>query len=524
MYRNKFTFSFLILLILSLFAVGCSDKSTESTSGKPSTEGGTLKIAISAQPPALDPDMTKASTAIDIGRNIYEGLMTVNEEFQPVPMLAKSVDKSEDGKVYTFHLREGITFHNNKEMTAEDVEASMNRWLKKSEVAKVNLSGASFKAQDKNKVVLNLKERSSNVLDMMAARGEALVMPKEVIAAEGKKGVSEYIGTGPFKFEEWKQDQYIKLTKFSDYKAVDSKPSGLAGKKEALVNDVFYYFVTDPSTRLAGIQTGQYDIADEIPFDNYEQLKNTPDAKTYLSFAGGGSLNIVYNKKEGIFADAKMRQAINAALNMEMIMKASFSNGDLYRMTPSYMNKDNSKWFSEAGKESYNQSNTEKAKQLLKEAAYNGKEIRVLTTRDYPYSYKAAVVIKEQLGKQGINVNLVVNDWATLLTLRQDPKKWDIFIGGMGFSSTPAEILELSPNYAGGIENEKVTNSLKAITLAASQEEAKKHWEELQGYLWNEYLPVSKAGQYSRIIGTTNKLEGLSTFHGPIPWNIKILK
>src|SRR5690625_2634442 len=217
----------------------------------------------------------------------------------------------------------------------------------------------------------------------MAGRGQfPAIMPKDIIETATGDGVSEIIGTGPFQFEEWKQDQHIQLMKFDDYQSVDEEPSGMAGKKEVFVDNVYYDIVTDPSTRLAGVQTGEYDIADEIPYDNYEQIKNDPALESYVTF-DDGTLNVSYNKKEGLMTDPEMRQAINTVLDMDAIMLASFADEDLFITDPSYMNTEQVNWASDAGHELYNQSNPDEAESLLEEAGYNGEEIVLMSTRDY---------------------------------------------------------------------------------------------------------------------------------------------
>ena len=81
--------------------------------------------------------------------------------------------------------------------------------------------------------------------------------------AASEKGVTDYNGTGPFIFKEWKQDQYIHLVRNPNYKPRDEEPSGFSGRKEALVEDLWYYFVPDEATRISGLLSGQYDIIDE---------------------------------------------------------------------------------------------------------------------------------------------------------------------------------------------------------------------------------------------------------------------
>src|SRR5690625_1825369 len=155
------------------------------------------------QTPTLDQPTDAATADRNTARLIFETLMTVDSDYNPVPMLAESVN-TEDNKTYTFHLREGILFHNGKEMVAEDVIASMERWMEKSAITGSAFDDASWEATDDYTVVLKLKVASPLVLDTIASpKQAAAIMPKEIIDAAPSEGVEEYVGTGPFKFVEW---------------------------------------------------------------------------------------------------------------------------------------------------------------------------------------------------------------------------------------------------------------------------------------------------------------------------------
>ncbi|MDQ0154021.1 ABC transporter substrate-binding protein [Robertmurraya andreesenii] len=517
----------LIALGMILFAaVGCSNNDKESKDSNEATKSNKsyddeMNIAVTAQPPTLDSVMTVSQVALDIAGNIYETLYTLNEKYEPTPMLAKSVDVSDDGKTYTFHLREGVKFHNGKEMASDDVVASMNRWLEKSSRAKSLLGGAKFETQDPYTTVLHLEKPSSDVLIAMASQSNfPAIMPKEIIESAPAEGVTEYIGTGPFKFKEWKQDQFIHLVKNDDYQAVGEKPSGFAGKKEALVNDVYYHFVTDHSTRIAGIQTGEYDIADNIPTESYEQLSTMDHVKVHTF--EGGTLTMFFNVNEGPLADVKLRQAVNTALNMDEILLASFVNEDLYELNPSYMNPNQPQWASDAGKKVYNQGDLEKAKKLLKEAGYNGEEITLLTTQDYGEMYTATIVVQEQLRQLGMNVKVANYDFPTFLEKKNDRSSWDIFITSNGYQLIPPQLLALTPDWAGN-DNPQIKALIAEIREAETPEAAKAKWDELQGFLY-EYLSSTVIGQYKSILATTDKLEDFEVFEAPIIWNTKVVK
>ncbi len=509
------------MIFLCLFViVGCSSKTDTKQSEPPKTgkiSGGELNVAINAQPTTLDAHMTTATTVSHLTRHIYEQLVALNSSFKVVPMLAESIDESEDGKTFTFHLRKGVKFHNGKEMKAEDVVASLNKWKGISTKAKAAIPDATFEVIDDYTVVMKLPNYIFGALALLADASQmAAIMPKEVVESADPTGVTEYIGTGPFKFVDWKQDQYIHLTKYEDYSPVDYPADGLSGKKEALVNDIYFHVVTDSSTRVAGVQTGQYDIGLLLPPDNYEMLKSNPNIETILDLSGPTGL--IYNKQERIFSDQKMRQAVNAALDLESIMMAGFSNENFFRLDHGHTVIEQKEWYSEAGKDRYNTHDLEKAKELLKEAGYNGEEIKILATRDFDYMYNTAVVIKEQLGKIGVNVKLEVVDWATVLETRAKPSEYDAFITAFPKVLSPAQILYLGSAWPGWTNDPQITELTAQINSSKTTEEAKVVWDKLQDRIY-DYLPITKFGDYYDFYGMSNKVKGITFLEGYILWN-----
>src|SRR5690606_34902754 len=195
-----------------------------------------LNIAITAQPPTLDTAQTVSAVALDIAGNIYQQLFQLDANYEPQPVLASSYEVSEDGKTYTIKLRDGVKFHNGDVMEASDVVASMNRWLVTSSRAKSLLQGAEFTEVDQNTVQLTVPTATSDILILMASQAQfPSIMPKEIIDSATADGFSEYVGTGPYKFKEWKQDQNIQLVRFEDYVAVEGAEdaSGFTGEIEA---------------------------------------------------------------------------------------------------------------------------------------------------------------------------------------------------------------------------------------------------------------------------------------------------
>ncbi len=523
---RKMMYGFLLLILSSFLVIGCTNQGSDKTSGENNSpdskqvEAPEIRVAINAQPTSLDPHMTTASMTSAVSRNIFETLVTINSNYEPVPMLAESVDISEDQLNYTFSLRKGVKFHNGKELNAEDVVASMARWLEKSAIAQKSLGeGALFTVKDDYTVVLQLKEVSTGVLNAMStAKQLAAIYPKEVIeSADSSDNIKEFIGTGPFKFEEWKQDQYIHLTKFDDYVGIEASPDGMSGEKNPKVKDLYFDVVTDPTIRLSGLQTGLYDIAMNIQPEHYEQVKNSKNAKALTDQRTYLILN--FNKKEGPLANVKLRQAISAALDLNSIMYGSFGNEEIYDIYPGFMKMDQ-KFYSDAASEYFNQKNPELAKKLLKEAGYNGEEIVLMTSRDYDHFYQAATIIQQQLQEIGMKIKLDVYDWPTFLDLENKSDKWHMETTGYTTWITPAENIIFNSNSPGWTSDPSLDEIISSIKSSSSDEELQTKYDALQEFLLRDYVPGVKLGNYADIYGVNNNVVDFSTHEGMILWNI----
>src|SRR6266481_2784299 len=249
-------------------------------------KGGVLRVGNLGEPPSLDAHWTTASITETLTNHIYEGLFSLDRDNKPIPMLAESYTVSKDGLTYTFKLRQGVKFHNGKEMTSDDVVASLTRWGKQSIYGKALFAQvAELRAVDPATVQMQLKEKSAIVLISLAVPNNfGAIYPKEIaekFAPEVK--VTEYVGTGPYKLAEWKPDQYIRMVRFDDYKSRNEKPNGYGGGKTAWLDEIRWVPVPEVATRVAQVETGELDFADDLNLDAYDRLKGNANARPIIS-------------------------------------------------------------------------------------------------------------------------------------------------------------------------------------------------------------------------------------------------
>lgn len=187
---------------------------------KNATYRETLHIAVAQQAPSLD--LHKNSSLIArqmMDGTCWEKLVTQNANAEAVPELCESYEVSEDATTITFNLRKGVKFHDGSEMTADDVVASMNRWIEGFSSAKSTVGDARFAKVDDYTVKIAADHPILLLPSMIAGAAQpASITTEEACAKEDSNGfMIDYIGTGPYKFVEWAQDQYVKLKRFDDY-------------------------------------------------------------------------------------------------------------------------------------------------------------------------------------------------------------------------------------------------------------------------------------------------------------------
>src|SRR4029453_19357127 len=462
------------------------------------------------EPPALDAHWTTASITEMLTNHIYEGLYSLDSSNKPIPMLAESVAVSKDGLVYTFKLRQGVKFHNGKEMTSDDVVASLARWGKQSVYGKALFAQvAEWKALDRYTVELRLKEKSAIVLISLAVPNNfGAIYPKEIaekFAPEVK--ATEFVGTGPFKLAEWRPDQYIRMVRFDDYKARNEKPNGFGGGKTAYVDEIRWQPVPEGATRVVQVEAGELEFADHLNLDAYDRLKKNPNLRPIVA-KGNSWLIAVLNKKEGLMRSQKLRQAWQAAIDIEPIMKnVAGGHSEFYRMDSSLIMAETAAWHTKLAGLPWNERNRDKAKKLLQEAGYKKEPVRFMTTQEYKWMYDFALLTKQQLEDVGFNIDLQVVDWATLVKRRNNSKEYDAFTTGIGAIYDPAHVNFLTANWPGW-NNDETMLTLQA-ELARETEPKKRMalWEQ-QARLFYEKVRVTGYGDLFGLRAARSTVKG----------------
>lgn len=481
-----------------------------------------LNIAVAQQAPSLD--LHKNSTLIArqmCSGTVWEKLVTLDANSEPVPELCESYDISEDARTFTFYLRKGVRFHDGSEMTADDVVASMNRWTAGFSSAGSLVGGAQFEKVDDYTVKIECPAPALMLPSVIAGAAQpAAITTAEACAKETDVGyLVDYIGTGPYRFAEWAQDQYVRFERFEDYVPYgdpEQPMDGWAGYKKAYVKTLVYHIVPEEMTRTAGLETGQYDVVFGVSDDNVPRIDANPDLETHREQAG--TIAWVFNKKEGIASNPYFRTAVNTAIDCEEALIATY--GGAYELGSCYMDSGQPFWYTDVGEDRYNLKDPEKAKAILAENGYAGEPFRILVATLNGMD-RMAIVLQSQLEKIGVPVELIIVDWATLTEYRKDPAGFDMYMTTFAGVPVPALKLYFGPAYPGWSEDETLAIQFAKLNEATTMEAAKEAWVELQDYAW-DYLPLINGGHYITTYAWSAKLEDANTFSGCYFWNATI--
>ena len=486
----------------------------------------TINIAVAQESATYDlPKTTSVVARQMLAGTVWERLVTLNANAEPVPELCTSWDMSADAKTFTFYLRKGVLFHDGTEMKAEDVAASLNRWIESYSQATALVGSGRFTVVDDYTVTITTDNAALTLVDMLAGATQvAIITTKECCEDLDENGyMKKFIGTGPYTYVEWVQGQYILLTKFDDYVPYypagvsDEVMDGWAGYKHAYTKNLKFWYVPESSTTVAGLQTGQYDVAAV----SGENIATVEGAGLSVASEQGGISCLVFNKsEESIANNIYIRKAVNAAVNCDDLLLSAY--GEFYDLGSCYMDNTNAFWLTDAGKEEYNQHDADKAKEYLEQAGYNGETFTILAPTLNHYD-NIGLVMEQELEEIGMNVEVTTCDWATFTQLRTDKTCFDLYV--TSFATVPIPTLKsfFGASYPGWTDDEHLTELLAEFNSVTTKEAALEKWIEIQGYCW-DYLPCIVPGHYGSAVAYNPDVKGLYLGNGMYYWNAYIVE
>jgi peptide/nickel transport system substrate-binding protein len=497
-------------------------------------EASTLKAVPHSGLRILDPIITTAHIVRNHGYMIYDTLVAYDADFNVQPQMAEFTI-SDDKLTYTFTLRDGLKWHDGGDVTSEDVIASLERWGSRDSAGKILFSKTeSMTAPDDKTVVIQLKEPFNFLLDVLAKPSSVVpfIMPKRIAETPADTAITEYIGSGPFRFvvDEYQPGAKAVYEKFEDYVPRDEPPSGLAGGKVVKVDRVEWTTMPDSMTALNAIQSGEIDYIESPQIDLLPIVENNPDLTVRQMMMGAqtmGRMNFLYPP----FDNKLIRQAAMKALNQKDVLDSLIGNPDYFQTCGAIFGCDTPLGSENGAETLISGGDIEGAKALLEEANYDGTPVVILQPTDVTTLRAQPVVAADALRKAGFNVDMQAMDWQTVVTRRASQSApseggWNMFFTNwiipeiMTPLTNPMLTGDGTNGFFGWPTDPKLEELRNEYVQSETLEEQRAVAVKLQEHVLDEvnYIPL---GEYSVPFVWSNKIDGV--LEGPVPmfWNIE---
>jgi len=373
------TLLLIILIFLPLVESAC----------RRSYEQGELVVILEKRIETFDPRVSSDSAAERMRQLIFNGLTRKDDKFDPVPDLAERYESSPDYKVFTFYLRPNINFHNGHRLSAADVKYTFNTMMaegfKSAKRAELERDLASIELDPANpqKITFQCSSPCPGLANTILPVG---IIPSGTSDQQAKRP----IGTGPFKFESYSEDQEVILTAFDEY--FEAAPS---------IKRLAVRIIPDNSTRESELRKGSADLAINADFDpvTVEGLQKTAGIKVEI-INGTNITHLGVNLQDPILKDKRIRQALAYAIDREAIIQDVLRRQAL----PARSVLPSNQWAFEPNVTVYGY-DPERARKLLSEAGKSGLKLS-LKTSPLSISRKIGEALQEQMRRVNIELDL----------------------------------------------------------------------------------------------------------------------
>lgn len=475
MKRVKFVKTLLLIVgvTFTLALGGCAGEKEESQSsqegnvsqdaGEPTT-GGSIIVGIPQDiEDSLDPHAAVAAGTEEILFNIFEGLLKYDEKGNLIDAVASAHTASDDGKTYTFTLRDGVKFHDGSTVTLDDVIYSIERSADVGVSTSAFLNIAEINELDDKTIEIILTESDTEFLCYMTTA---------IIPASNEDPATNAIGTGPYKYVSRSPQENIVIEKFDEYWG-----------EPAYLDEVTFKIISDANAIVTNLKSGAIDMYSRLTTVQAQEASQVCDIYE-------GTMNLVQalylNNAAEPLDDVRVRQALAYAINEQEILDlTSDGKGTIIgtSMIPAF-----EKYHLPELADAYPQ-DVEKAKELLAEAGYpDGIDLTITVPSNYQPHIDTAQVLVEQLKQAGVNAEIQLIEWDSWLSDVYTNREYQATVVGVDASVlTPKALLERFNGEAGNnfinYSNEEYDALYKKATSTTNEEEVTESYIKMEKLL-----------------------------------------
>lgn len=497
-------------------------------------KAATLRYVPQANLSVLDPIWTTATVTGEHGFYVFDTLYGANTKGEPQPQMAEGHSVSDDRRVWTFKLRDGLVFHDGEKVRGIDCAVSLERWSKRDPFGQLlGRVVEKWGAPDDRTVEIRLSRPFPHLLDALCASGGniAFIMPERLARTDPNKAVTEMIGSGPYKFlpKEYNSGSRVAYEKFDGYTPRGEAPDWMSGGKVAHFPRVVWNIIPDPATAAAALQNNEVDWWERPLVDLIPLLKKADGVGVQIADPGGRMAIMRLNCLQSPFKDVKLRQAVRMAVNQEDYMRASRGDdASLWTVCRSLFGK-GTPYFQD--QKDLMPADQNAARALLKEAGYADEKVVVINPTDFPDIGPLGQMTTQTLKQIGMNVDLQESDWGTVVQRRA--KRAPTSEGGWSIFHTTGPVVgwgnpAVSPLVSGKGENgwygwwkSEAAEQMAAAWIEATDPAEQKKIAVAAGRLALDQVATVPLGQFFLQTAFRTSITGILQAPTMVPWNIR---
>ena len=386
-----------MMILLSFAMLGLLAGCGGASKTEKQAEKDTLVFSQISEGKTLDPQDTTEQYSQRVITVIYDRLVEIDEMTgKIVPGLAKSWEQL-DGRTILFHLNEGVLFHNGEKFTAEDVKFTLERAKKLPKVAHLYTLIDNIEVVDENTIKIHTSEPFAPLLAHLSHK-TASIISKKYYEEKGDDGFYNPVGTGPYKYKDWKVGDRITLEANNNY--FGHKPS---------IKYIVIRAIPEENSSVIGLETGEIDMTADLSAESRRLVLN--NSELLYKENSGISVNYVgLNTAKGILKDKDVRRAIAMGINRDAIIKSILL--DSVEKANSFIAPGTFGYTPEAKTLEYN---PEEAKKIIKEKGLVGSKLTIGVSNS-PIRMQMSEIIQAQLKEIGLDVTVESLEWGAFLT------------------------------------------------------------------------------------------------------------
>jgi peptide/nickel transport system substrate-binding protein len=524
-----------VLRILAPLAVifGTIGTTAASTTGRPSGAAPSaapkvLQIAAQQAPAVIDPQFSNSYNVREIAAHAFDTLVAFNEKFAIIPDLATSWKVTGGNTIWTFTLAKGIKFQDSEKFTSADVVASLERYIK------YGTGGAGFGANIDSvtapgtyQVRITLKAPNANLTVSLANPLTFIAIMPAKYAATSTKALTppDLIGTGPYRITAYVPNQYTELTLWKGYTPPNHlKASGYGGDRKGTIQKIRYNVILQGQTRLAGLQTGEYQYGENLPYDSAATFKSSKKLRAFL-IDPNSKATMYVNHWSGPTTNVWIDRALISALNDKTVLQFIVGgNKQFYRLDSSLFYPQQKLWYDpQAGAKVYNHQNRAVVNADLAKGNYHGEPIIVLAATDIPSILTTAEAAVNQWQAMGINAQLDTMLFAQELTYLSKHDGWSLFTSGNSLRFDPdvySSQLRPGGSLNFGFTSTQIQNLMQQGVATNNVKKRQTIYRKVQDLVWSQ-VPQIQFGDFMSLDGGFKTLTGYRTWYTARFWLIK---